>query len=937
MKNLKKIKLEQFKKKKSWDKNENHEKNHSLNATTDSFDDESNETLTPTKIPIVKNSPHIKNKSPHIELSEDEEIDQLDSDDNNLSAHRHSKFDSSTGSEDNLESEDDDSFSEVDSSEDNSDDENHSRLIQDLQKKKLIGGLSSKDRKLQEENAGSIESEFHLQKNYQSPDLNLKDLLGHLEDEGESVEVEKLKHQLKQLTKKSYEQTLSTPLEEIDKKRMHRDIQYKEGKKQIDNKWLPFVEVTQARPQLHFPLEKPAEALKAEKMKITGTTSFKSDFQKEVEEILQNSEVLELPTENFGDQIGFQELSKEELQKRETEIRKIKNKLANLARKNIHASKIKSKKYHRIKKKEKERQKLSLDELREIDPELAMEEEKKRELSRLRERVTGKHSRDRSKVTKKVLSNNHTAIQERDRLRQDLLKKTGVEDDSSDESDDNNDDQDFIEYADEPTKSASVKLVEHLVNKAPISESQADENLRQNQSYALQNIPHAQIITHQSHAAPPPKQSRSQAEVSNKTFSELARTHTAQPIPREFEMEDFPEPEKKEDFFSKLKDTVLKSELSSNPDAQASKSPKKKKANSTPQKKEEPQLQKEKEPQLQKEKAKPAKSTPQKKTESQPQKEKAKSANSTPQKKEEPQLQKEKAKPANSTPQKKTEPATQSQTKQAEIFDSENPWLGNSSNSKELVSKKDRSTNKVGQVRIDLEDVIQVNTDTNQQIKSNYKSFRLSSDEGSKEMIKRAFVDTKLEQEFEEERQQYLEELSGNLSQKRTTQMPGWGSWAGCDIEEQVPQKPVLSAKQSEKVQKKIQTVSPHEKVIIYNNAAIHDKNNKYKITALPKNVTRTNYKKILNTPIAQEFNSLSSFGERARPRITFSTGIEIQPPQIEHLQSQSEFAKRSDIPFRFQPKTDEEGNSIQKANLTKKKGNSTPKKGNSTQKKKSR
>ena len=79
-------------------------------------------------------------------------------------------------------------------------------------------------------------------------------------------------------------------------------------------------------------------------------------------------------------------LDPREIEKRKQELIKMKNLLFYQEQKRMRQNKIKSKKYRKILKKSRENEKLSIEELREINPELAAKEEEKAELKRIKVR-----------------------------------------------------------------------------------------------------------------------------------------------------------------------------------------------------------------------------------------------------------------------------------------------------------------------------------------------------------------------------------------------------------------------------------------------------------------------------------------------------------------------------------------------------------------------
>lgn len=138
-----------------------------------------------------------------------------------------------------------------------------------------------------------------------------------------------------------------------------------------------------------------------------------------------------------------------ELEKRHQELKKLRYLLFQKEHDSKRRAKIKSKLYHKIKKKQREREeKILLERLGEVDPEAVQNYLEKKNMDRIKERIELKHSFN-SKFNKTVKRYNlqndlnvKEAIKENLKLRDELMKKIQGKDHSDSENDEENSDYD---------------------------------------------------------------------------------------------------------------------------------------------------------------------------------------------------------------------------------------------------------------------------------------------------------------------------------------------------------------------------------------------------------------------------------------------------------------------------------------------------------------
>ena len=132
-----------------------------------------------------------------------------------------------------------------------------------------------------------------------------------------------------------------------------------------------------------------------------------NDLEKEIEGILTKSHLLSEKDVNMAEQLAMNKIDPEEVyrrslyfplimvqvKKQRMELQKMRSLLFHQEQKERRKSKIKSKKYHRILKKEKEKQKAALESLQELDHDAASVEKLDMERRRAEERMSLRHGK----------------------------------------------------------------------------------------------------------------------------------------------------------------------------------------------------------------------------------------------------------------------------------------------------------------------------------------------------------------------------------------------------------------------------------------------------------------------------------------------------------------------------------------------------------------
>lgn len=216
----------------------------------------------------------------------------------------------------------------------------------------------------------------------------------------------KLGKKIKDVEKKA--KTLPKPLEKPQADRLRRAVGYEKAKKGLD-KWEAVITANRASLNLTFPLK--TDVNFDEKDKPTHEFRVKSELQKKLEEVDKKYEVHVIEPEEEKKPL----MTLEEIMERRQEAAKMRAHLSYKEAKARRQNKIKSKKYHRVQRREKMKQQVKEFELlQKTDPEAALKKlgeiEKARAEERfsLRHKSTGQWARNkqiRAKYDKEVISN----------------------------------------------------------------------------------------------------------------------------------------------------------------------------------------------------------------------------------------------------------------------------------------------------------------------------------------------------------------------------------------------------------------------------------------------------------------------------------------------------------------------------------------------------
>lgn len=354
-------------------------------------------------------------------------------------------------------SEDEDADSQEDSAADDSDDVDDEE-VEDFDESKLdqldnfIDGLSRKrkaddeastirKRYIPERTEAYNESEFNLTARDREGNvskLGFEDMFKSLEGANELSDVRKTLQDLEKGGRKGkHQQPLSAPLSKRMQDRIDREAAYEETKAEV-TKWQPTIKKNREADHLVFPMNE-------EKLVASSNNVLAADHQptteleKKIDGILRQSGVKEADIAE-EEELALNKLTPEEVEARRKELRLMRSLMFREEEKAKRVAKIKSKTYRKIHKKERERTKLGMDALMELDPEQAEREQLKAEQARAKERMTMRH-KNTGKWAKQMKrfgdaeEGSQQAITEQLQRGEDLRRKIqGMSEDDSDRS-----------------------------------------------------------------------------------------------------------------------------------------------------------------------------------------------------------------------------------------------------------------------------------------------------------------------------------------------------------------------------------------------------------------------------------------------------------------------------------------------------------------------
>ncbi len=256
----------------------------------------------------------------------------------------------------------------------------------------------------------------------------------------ELVSSEKTRRALKRVASRT--EGTSVPLGTETGKRLERKEAYKKARKDL-SRWTTQIEQNRNARQIVLGDVVDKSAIVTTKV-LAASFEPTSGLEKNIDSIIRESGADESNLAQY-EQLEMHKLTVEEVAARSAQLAKMRSLMFYQEIKDKRQSKIKSRKYRKILKKQKEKSKMSTDELRAVDPEAADEQAEKQARERVLERVTLRH-RNTSKWVKGALRSGamrvpgtREAIQAQLQQHELLRRKMGADD----EEDEDDDDEDF--------------------------------------------------------------------------------------------------------------------------------------------------------------------------------------------------------------------------------------------------------------------------------------------------------------------------------------------------------------------------------------------------------------------------------------------------------------------------------------------------------------
>ncbi|XP_052088938.1 U3 small nucleolar RNA-associated protein 14 homolog A-like isoform X1 [Mytilus californianus] len=309
------------------------------------------------------------------------------------------------------------------SEDEDGDDRNHLKLLD------AISSLDGKKKtRLHERTVHASQiSEFNFTAQTVASKINISELMGTLSSS-------KIKRQLKSV--EDSKQVVSVPLPRHQKEKLERSVAYGQTKEVVD-KWDSIVQKNRKAEQLRFPLERPVLKLHTVEQQAKVIKP-RTSLEVEVASLLKGSENVVSNKQELtpAEEKALKAMSLEEAGERLAELRKHRALLSYKETKARWRNKIKSKKYHRVLRKEKmKNEKKSLDELAKTDPDAYMEKVTTADKQRVEERMSLKHRGGSKYMKKKMIYGKYDdqarqTVQEMIQKNKELTQKAEVVSDS---------------------------------------------------------------------------------------------------------------------------------------------------------------------------------------------------------------------------------------------------------------------------------------------------------------------------------------------------------------------------------------------------------------------------------------------------------------------------------------------------------------------------
>uniref|UniRef100_A0A3B1JRR9 UTP14A small subunit processome component n=1 Tax=Astyanax mexicanus TaxID=7994 RepID=A0A3B1JRR9_ASTMX len=311
------------------------------------------------------------------------------------------------------------------------DERKHTKLLE------AISSLGGRRRMKQTERSeASLQvSEFSVAADGAGEKVELSDLLGTMEKTPGAPN--KTKKQLKNLQNRK--DTLELPLSKQETEKIQRGVAYKKSSREV-SRWESVITQNQKAEQLVFPLRQDPTGHKRMEQVVAGWKA-RTPLEQEIFSLLHsNSQPIHDPVLTPVEEASIKAMSLEEAKIRRAELQKARALQSYYEAKARRETRSRANcEYHRVQKKAKRRDFLKqFEEMVKTDPDAALEELKRMELSRMQERMTLKHQNSGKWAKAKAIMAKYDhsarkAMQEQLEINKDLTQKLAVPSEDEDE------------------------------------------------------------------------------------------------------------------------------------------------------------------------------------------------------------------------------------------------------------------------------------------------------------------------------------------------------------------------------------------------------------------------------------------------------------------------------------------------------------------------
>ncbi|XP_070694055.1 U3 small nucleolar RNA-associated protein 14 homolog A [Pempheris klunzingeri] len=275
------------------------------------------------------------------------------------------------------------------------DERKHQKLLEAIS---ALGGKRKK--RLGERSEAAVQmSEFTINAEGEGEKIDLSDLIGTME-KTPAVST-KAKKQLRNLQQSK--KTIECPLTKQESERIQRDVSFQKTATEV-TRWKSIIKQNQRAEQLVFPLNQEPSGPKPMERVVT-TWKAQTPLEQEIFALLSaNKQPINDPILTHAEEASMRAMSLEEAKIRRAELQKARALQSYYEAKARRERKIKSKKYHKVHNKAKNKEFLKkFDEMVKSDPAAALEELNKIELARMQERMSLKHQNSGKWAKSKVI------------------------------------------------------------------------------------------------------------------------------------------------------------------------------------------------------------------------------------------------------------------------------------------------------------------------------------------------------------------------------------------------------------------------------------------------------------------------------------------------------------------------------------------------------